>query len=281
MINEYVALIIGYKNADLLERVLRSLDNQTLLPCKVMVVDNGGTFTEADRAAWPLADRITLISRPDNPGYGAAVNLARPDLDRSALLVLTHDTYFEETMAQKLISALQLPNVGASSPILYYSDAPERIFSAGGKLSKLGRASHLSVPISTEPYVVDWADGATVMYSAQALEAIDWIDEKYFLYFEDVDTGWRLDQAGWLSVLVPDALGHQQPGDQPPYLGMRNMALFARKLGISRTLHLFAVVPRMLRESLSRVRRGLRPKLGEAWRGLRDGYAGKAGRILN
>lgn len=279
MISEYVALIIGYKSADLLERVLTSLGDQTLRPRKVIVVDNGGTFTDADRAAWPLADRITLISRPDNPGYGTAVNLARSELDESALLVLTHDAFFEATMAEKLMRALHLPNVGATAPLLRYSNTPERIFSAGGKLSKSGLASHLATPISTEPYVVDWVDGATVMFSAVALEAIDWIDEDYFLYFEDVDTGWRLHQAGWKSVLVPDAVGHQQPGAHPPYLGMRNMALFARKAGISRIRHLFALVPRLMRESVSRVRRGLRPKLGEARRGLRDGYAGVSGPV--
>lgn len=243
----------------------------------MIVVDNGGTFTEEDRANWPLAKLTALISRPDNPGYGAAVNLARTELEDSALLVLTHDAYFESTMVQKLMHALQQPKVGATAPLLRYSDAPGRIFSAGGKLSSHGRASHIQTPLSTNPYDVDWVDGATVLFSADALDGIDWLDEGYFLYFEDVDTCWRLRQAGWKSVLVPDARGHQQPGAHPPYLGMRNMALFARKAGIPRARHLLAVVPRIARESLSRIRRGLRPEIGEAFQGLRDGYSAKNG----
>lgn len=279
MTSDYVALIIGYKNAELMTRVLSSLAAQTVLPRAVMVVDNGGTFTEADRATWPLSSLITLVSRPENPGYGAAVNSARPALGNSALLVLTHDASFEPNTAQKLIDALQAPHVGATAPILRYANAPERIFSAGGKLSQAGRASHLQKPISARPYRVDWVDGATVMYSAESLNAIDWLDEKYFLYFEDVDTGWRLARAGWQSVIVPEAQGHQQPGAHPPYLGMRNMALFARKAGISRVRHLWATLPRLARESFSRMRHGLKPEVMNSLRGLRDGYAGKSGTV--
>lgn len=279
MITEYVALVIAFKNEGLLLRVLNCLASQTLLPRRVIVVDNGGTLSECDRATWPLADRLTFISRTDNPGYGAAVNLARSELGDSALLVLTHDAYFEMGLARKLLDGLQLPNVGATGPILRYSNAPDRIFSAGGKLSKSGRAKHFRAPQERHPYLVDWLDGATVMYAPQALAAIDWLDEGYFLYFEDVDTCWRLGNAGFINVVVPAASGLQQPGAHPPYLGMRNMALFARKAGISRARHLLAVIPRIARESASRLRRGQRPSIGAAVHGLCDGYAGKKGPV--
>lgn len=279
IINEYVALVIGYKNEALVRSVLDALAGQTLLPRLVLVVDNGGTFTDADRIKWMLADRSILISRPDNPGYAAAVNLARENVGDSALLVLTHDADFESTLAELLLDALQHDKVGSVGPLLRFSNNPERIFSAGGKLSKAGRASHLTSPLSEMPHRVDWVDGAIVMYAPQALDHIGWLDEQYFLYFEDVDTGWRLEQAGWHNLLVPRAVAFQQPGAHPPYLGMRNMALFARKAGISRAKHLMAVIPRIARETASRMRRGLKPKLGEALRGLLDGYAGKSGTV--
>lgn len=243
----------------------------------MIVVDNGGTFTESDRTAWQLSDRSVLISRPDNPGYGAAVNLARDQIGSSALIVLTHDAVFEPNLAQLLLDALSDETVGSVGPVLHFANNHDRIFSAGGKLSSAGRASHLTAPVASTPYAVDWVDGAILMFSPRALDSIGWIDEQYFLYFEDVDTSWRLQRAGWRNIIVPDAIAYQQPGAHPPYLGMRNMALFARKAGISRAKHLLAVVPRLARETASRVRRGLRPELGNAIRGLRDGYSGKSG----
>ena len=259
--------------------VLTSLAKQTLLPRRVIVVDNGGTFTEADRASWPLAEISKLISRPDNPGYGAAVNLARELLDDSALLVLTHDAVFDESLAEGLLTALQGEAVGSAGPLLRFANNRERVFSAGGKLSPAGRASHLTAPLAETPYSVDWVDGAIVMFSSRALDSINWLDEQYFLYFEDVDTSWCLKRAGWHNIIVPAAVAYQQPGAHPPYLGMRNMALFARKAGISRVKHLTAVIPRLARESLSRMRRGLKPELRKSLLGLRDGYGGKSDSI--
>lgn len=276
-INEYVAVVIGYKNAELVKRVLAELSRQTHLPRRVIIVDNGGTFSEGERSSWLLADRSTLISRPDNPGYGAAVNLARDLLDGDALLVLTHDAQFAPDLAELLIGQLQDESVGSVGPILCFNNDPERIFSAGGKLSSAGRASHIAKPISRLPYSVDWVDGAIVMFSSKALDAIGWVDESYFLYFEDVDTCWGLSRAGFKNLVVPLAIAYQQPGAHPPYLGMRNMALFAHKAGISRPKHFMAVVPRLIRESLSRMRRGLSPQLRQSLQGLRDGYAGKSG----
>lgn len=279
MIEDYVALVIGYKNKTLVSDVLDSISNQAVMPARVIVVDNGGTFTEVDRVDWQLSEISTLISRPDNPGYGAAVNLAREAVGNSALLVLTHDAVFDASLAELLLDALQDEAVGSVGPVLHFSTDRKRIFSAGGRLSKAGLASHLRAPRSENPYAVDWVDGAIVMYSPQALDSIDWLDESYFLYFEDVDTGWRLHRAGWKNVILPKTIAYQQPGAHPPYLGMRNMALFSRKANISRIKHLTAVVPRLAREAASRVRRGLKPQLREAFRGMRDGYLGKSGPV--
>ncbi len=279
MIEDYVALIIGYKDKTLVSDVLKSLSNQTVMPRSVIIVDNGGSFTEADLANWQLSEISTLISRPDNPGYGAAVNLARDVVGKNALLVLTHDAVFDESLSELLLDALHDETVGSVGPILHFANDRKRIFSAGGRLSKAGLASHLRAPRSETPYEVDWVDGAIVMYSSQALDSIDWLDESYFLYFEDVDTGWRLHRAGWQCHVVPAAIAFQQPGAHPPYLGMRNMALFARKAGISPVRHLGAVVPRLSRQIVSRLRRGLKPELGLAVRGLRHGYAGRSGPV--
>ncbi|MFV0435487.1 MAG: glycosyltransferase family 2 protein, partial [Leucobacter sp.] len=136
---------------------------------------------------------------------------------------------------------------------------------------------HLSVPLSVDPYPVDWLDGAITMYTAGALERIDWIAEEYFLYFEDVDTGWRLARAGWRNLIAPAALAYQEPGSHPTYLGMRNMALFSKKAGISMPKSFGAALRRAFRVSVGHLRRGQSPQLLDAGRGWRDGRAGISG----
>lgn len=292
-ISDYVGLIIAYRDPDLAAGVLARLAEQTVPPRLVLIVDNGGTLGEADRERLPLADRSLLVSRPDNPGYGAAVNEARRHLDGSALLVLTHDAVFGPELAEGLLGVLDggVPDggapdgsvvegvrIGAAGPLLRLASDPERIFSAGGRLSPSGRASHLQRPLAAAPYRVDWLDGAITMLAPAALEEIGWIAEDYFLYFEDVDTGWRLAQAGWRSVVVPSVVAFQQPGAHPSYLGMRNMALFSRTAGIPAWRSFGAALRRAGREGIGRLRRGASPQLLQAWRGWRDGRAGIGGK---
>lgn len=274
--------MIAYRDHDLVAGVLERLEAQTVQPRLVLVVDNGGTLAESDLEALPLADRSQLVSRPDNPGYGAAVNEAKDHLGESALLVLTHDAAFGPDLAEQLLGALaDRADAGAAAPILRFVSDPDRVFSAGGRLSPSGLASHLPAPLSAAPYPVDWLDGAIVMFTPHALEAIGWIAEEYFLYFEDVDTGWRLARAGLRSLVVPAAVAYQQPGAHPTYLGMRNMALFSRKAGIPAPKSLVAAVRRAGRAGLGRLRRGRSPEFVRAWQGWRDGRAGLSGPPAN
>ena len=277
--NDYVALIIAYRNSDLARHVLAQLATQSTLPRLVLIVDNGGTLTEEHLHAWPCSDRTLLLSRPDNPGYGAAVNEARDYLGKSALLVLTHDSEFGPQLAEQLLGELgSNTHIGSVGPLLFRSSDRDRLFSAGGRLTPGGRGIHWDRALSAEPYRIDWLDGAIVMHSAAALEEIGWLAEDYFLYFEDVDTGWSMHAAGFQNLVVPHAIAYQEPGNHPPYLGIRNMTLFARRASISLLPHLAAVVSRVARESLSRVRRGKAPELVSALRGWIDGRAGISGK---
>jgi N-acetylglucosaminyl-diphospho-decaprenol L-rhamnosyltransferase len=257
--------------------VLERLSAQTIPPSEVIIVDNGGTLGPHDLTG-PLHERTRLIPRPDNPGYGPAVNEARA-LSGSALLVLTHDAVFDDGLAEDLLSALgAAPDSGASAPLLRYAADPERVFSAGGVLTAGGRALHRTADDDVAPHPVDWADGAIVMYRRAALDAIDWLSEEYFLYFEDVDTAWRMRQAGWSTLVVPAAIAYQQPGTHPMYLGVRNMTLFARHARIPLLPHLGAVTRRVAEEAAARMLRGRRPELVSAWRGWRDGRRGRGGK---
>lgn len=278
-IADYLALVIAYRDHALVYGVLARLAQQTVLPQRVLVVDNGGTLTEDDLVKMPLADRTKLITRPENPGYGAAVNEARSQLGDHALLVLTHDAMFGNTLAERLLAGFASPpQVGSVGPVLHFVSQPDRLFSAGGRISRGGRAHPWLNIRSDQPYAVDWVDGAIVMFSPTALDAIGWIDEGYFLYFEDVDTGWRLNQAGFTNLIVPTEIAYQEPGGHPMYLGIRNMALFSKKANIAALPAFAAMLYRAGRESIGRLRRGKKVLISEIWHGWRDGRAGISGK---
>lgn len=277
-INDYIALVIAYRDHELISEVLARLATQTVPPTEVVIVDNGGTLDDEVLAGLPLPHLTRLISRPDNPGYGAAVNEAR-GTSASALLVLTHDAVFDADLAKLLLRALEeAPESGAAAPLLRFANERTRVFSAGGRLTRGGRALHHIDDTERRPHPVDWVDGAIVLYRRESLDAIGWLAEQYFLYFEDVDTAWRMRRAGLTTLIVPEAVAFQQPGAHPMYLGIRNMTLFARTAQIPLVPHLAAVSRRVAEEGVARILRRRSPELVRAARGWWDGRRGRSGK---
>jgi hypothetical protein len=116
------------------------------------------------------------------------------------------------------------------------------------------------------------------MYRAEALRAIGGMEEMYFLYFEDVDTGWALRQIGWRTV-VSGSRASQEPGAHPLRLGVRNMALFARKARLGRVRSTFALGRRAAEEVVVGWRRTRKINAADAWRGWQDARHGRTGKI--
>ncbi|MFJ6427356.1 glycosyltransferase [Microbacterium maritypicum] len=279
--SDYAALVIGYRRPDLVRDVLARLDAQEVPCAQVIIVDNGGDLPD-DVLTDVNGRPPVMIRRGDNPGYGAAVNLALEVCEQRGienLLVLTHDAWFEEDLSARMLDAFdRLPDVGAAAPTLYWVSRPDVVFSAGGVLTKGGRAYHHVTAPASGTRDVDWVDGAVVMYRTRALRGIGGMEEMYFLYFEDVDTGWALRQHGWRTVVL-DVRAAQEPGAHPLRLGVRNMALFARKAGLGRVRSSLALGRRAAEELIVGWRRTGRVPVGDAWAGWRDARAGRTGKI--
>ena len=56
------------------------------------------------------------------------------------------------------------------------------------------------------PHLVWGSSAAAVVYKKSALQKINYFDEKYFAYLEDVDVAFRLHQNGYQTLLVPQAI---------------------------------------------------------------------------
>jgi GT2 family glycosyltransferase len=83
---------------------------------------------------------------------------------------------------------------------------------------------------------VDWVSGAAMLLRRKALEEIGLLDERFFMYCEDVDICYRLNRAGWKVYYVPEARVTHHIGvssDRKPLRVLwehhRSMYLFYRK----------------------------------------------------
>jgi N-acetylglucosaminyl-diphospho-decaprenol L-rhamnosyltransferase len=186
---------------------------------EVVVVDNTD-----DQAPGRLSGLdAVVVSKGRNVGYGAGANHGIRQVDRSCdgVLVVNPDVRVDRECLASLLSHLGEPQVGAVAPRLTLLDgstqASARAFpSPLGDLCRrtpLGRTRwgsevvrrYLAPSERTSAGPVDWVVGACILLRPAAGDAINWFDERFYLYFEDVDLCARLWSAGWKVIYAPDA----------------------------------------------------------------------------
>jgi N-acetylglucosaminyl-diphospho-decaprenol L-rhamnosyltransferase len=213
-----VAAVVSYNTRDLLARCLASFDEHV----EVWVVDNASQ----DGSAQLVRERfghVRLEARSDNLGFGPAVNLvAARTGDWDWLAVANADVALEPGALDALLAAGAAdPRAGALAPRLILPDGSTQhsvypFWSPAFALSfNLGR-QRLSRRWGDEqclhgfwdadrPRRVPWAVGAFLLVRRAAWDAAEGFDPGQWLYAEDVDLGWRLQQKGWATRYVPGA----------------------------------------------------------------------------
>lgn len=276
-----VAVVVVHHRHPGVEGTLAALAAQEPAPGRVLVVDSASGDGSASRLR--AAGREVL--EVPNRGYAAAANAGlravRSD-QPSATLLLTHECELRPGALERLLSALwDDPGLGAVGPLLAWSDAPGRVWSAGGELRAGFRFEHRNQPEAVEAWTgrgtlpADWLDGACWLVRREALDEVGPLDERYFLYFEETDWFLRAAEAGWRFACVTGAVATQAGSGIPVELAVRNRLLLVRR---RRPLRLPAEILAQLRRVGGFARhRDRRAALLPAARGLLAGVAGKGG----
>lgn len=155
-------------------------------------------------------------------GFGAACNLGVSRARGEYLLFLNPDVVVESDAVQQLFQALSgRPKAGIAIGRLSGPDGaihaacrrfptPARLlFSHGSILYRLFRARRgdYILPDYERVTSVDWGTAALMMISNRWFEKLSGFDESFFMYLEDTDLCYRLNQAGGDVVYVPQARG--------------------------------------------------------------------------
>jgi GT2 family glycosyltransferase len=196
-------IIVSYNAREHLENCLRSLrDAPPAIPHDITVVDNASADDSvgAIRARWP---EVQLIAQSRNTGFAAANNVGIRATRGELILLLNNDTIVPPGSLDRLCERLRAhSDAGAAGPRLV--DAQGRIeLSFGPMISPVAelrrklllRAYERDVAAVTRwvaratarERFVDWVSGACLLVTRQDAEAVGLLDERYFLYTEDVD----------------------------------------------------------------------------------------------
>ena len=205
-------LTLNYQQPDLTLRLLASCAQLTYPNIEIAVVDNGSSDNSLERIAATFP-AVKLIHSKTNLGFAAGVNLglnyALATADVAYILLLNNDTIVDPLMLSRLVDCAERYQAAATAPIICYQSMPDRIWSAGAYRQALTndiRGNQIGQYYrSGRPYPVDYATACGLLIRRQIIEEIGLFDERFFMYYEDLDWCWRLKQHNQLLMIVPKA----------------------------------------------------------------------------
>ncbi len=223
-------ILVNYNSTELLIRCLDTLKDQSIpVDHQIVVVDNHSPDGGAERLRRERQD-IELLENTANVGYAGAVNQAIRQSNSSYILLLNPDIEVKPGAISAMLNFMGThSDAGIVGGKLLNSDGSlqyscrtfytlpvillRRTFL--GKLFPDSKrlAQHLMTDWDHNSVrEVDWVLGACLMIRRSALKEIGLMDERFFLYFEDVDWCYRMKKGGWKVYYLPDAqmLHHHQ-----------------------------------------------------------------------
>ncbi|MEE8384843.1 MAG: glycosyltransferase family 2 protein [Dehalococcoidia bacterium] len=224
---------------------LNSLKRVTYPNHEIVVIDNGSSGDDARRLREMFGPYAKIIANPENLGFAGGCNPGiRRALDGGAefVLLLNNDVTVDPPFLDRMVAtARELPDAAALCPKIYFREPPTVICSTGGRVypwtgsaRQVGRGEEDHGQYD-QVAVRDYADGACMLISKEALVRVGLLDEEYFAYWEETDWCDRARRANLRCYYVPTAhVWHRTARSQAPdsgyhYLFRRNAFLFLRK----------------------------------------------------
>lgn len=248
-------VVVNYNTKDLTLNCLESLVEYTSgIKYEIIVVDNAssdGSCADIRR----IFPRVRLVVNETNIGFAAANNAAFKEAGGKYVFFLNSDTVLLND-AVKIFFDFMESHQGQDfaccggnlleenkEPQLPYGNFPSlrqiffeqfflyRIFpSFYARIPKLG-VKEVVAELKEVPYV----SGADLFVRKEVFNIIGKFDERFFLYYEDTDFGYRLKKSGYKSAIVPEAKiihlvgGSPKPSLEKYQIQKKSEFLFFRK----------------------------------------------------
>lgn len=210
-----VIIIVTYNGSQYINKCLASIFlNKYSGQFSVIVVDNNSSDDTVSivEKSFPQA---ALIKLDKNLGFAGGNNIGitralKQDYD--AVVLLNQDTEVEYDWLDKLVKAASDDKVGIVQSMLLLADERALTNNVGNAMHYLGFGfvKHYRERVDSwyhrAPFAIGYASGAAMLIKREVLEKIGLLDEKFFMYHEDLDLCWRARLAGYKIMIAPQAI---------------------------------------------------------------------------
>ena len=228
-------VLVNYKGADdtiACLDALRSLD-WPREHVEVIVVDNASDDGSADRIrrAHPEA---TVLALDRNTGFAGGCNHGVQNARGSYIAFINNDARPDpQWLAAAVAEMARAPDIGCiASKVLDWDGETIDFVDAALSFYGHGFKLHVGEPANgryDEAHDVLFATGAAMVVRTDVFRSSGGFDERYFMFFEDVDFGWRLWLLGWRVRFVPQSVVfHRHHASMAKFKNWREQYLLER-----------------------------------------------------
>lgn len=238
-------ITINYDQPQITAQLLESLRKITYSNVEIWVVDNNSPNRSVDAITSSFPE-VKFIKSAANLGFAGGNNLAAKQANGEYLLFINNDVEVSPTFLEPLVQCLQSDtSIGMVSPKIKYFDSPTILQYAGcseinlitgqghfiGHREEDHQAFGQSVPTA-------YIHGAAMLVTRNVLDQTGFMDDDYFLYYEELDWCARARRDGFSIWYVAESeVWHKESmstGKESPlkvYFQTRNRLKFLQKNG--------------------------------------------------
>lgn len=199
---------------------LKTLETLTYPHFHVFLVDNDSSddsFTrlKEDQASGKFNVGLTCIQSGGNLGCAGGNNVGIKKAYEQGFdyyWMLNNDTYVDPEALSTLVEVIDgEQKVGIVGSKIYYADTKLLWFAGGSVNSYIGTSKMIGIDEEDkgqydEMKEVDFIVGCSMLFRKEVIEYIGYLEEDYFIYYEDTDWNIRAKKAGWKIIYVPSSI---------------------------------------------------------------------------
>lgn len=208
-------ILVNFRGTDdTLEAIarLRELDWPTDR-LEIVVVENGSGDDSAERLR--AVEGIRLVVSETNEGFAGGCNIGVAASSGQYLAFLNNDAKPDPSWIAAAVARFESSDTIGSiaSRVLDWDGELVDYIDAAMTWYGMGYKPFTAEPIPRMPDVahdVLFGTGSAMFVRRDVYDALGGFDERYFMFFEDVDLGWRMNLAGWRVVYEPASLAYHK-----------------------------------------------------------------------
>ena len=277
-------ILVNYNGSKVTKECIESLMEVNYKNFKIILVDNCSSDDSYVRLSdlYNLNDKIIVIKTPANNGFAGGNNFGLQyaiKLGGEIFLLLNNDTEVEPDFLDQLLDGYDSKKIHTPK-INYYFDK-DKSWYAAGKID-----FRRCVVANGKPDVekkVSFASGCCMLFSKEVIEKIGFLDETYFMYYEDVAYSLEAELANVNIIYKPKAIvyhkvGITSGGEESKlsiYYNNRNRLYIMKKYNFGVGCYIYTYLSRIIRVLKGYIANDNNRTIIEAYKDYRHGITGK------